>query len=210
MSAILAIVTALVLIIIGTRRETKSARERTPALVNRYLHPAHTWLRVTEDGDVLVGVDGFTQSVIGTVDAVTLPRLLRKVHQGKVVVTLHHGSRSVDLVSPVTGRVIEKNESVVHHPSLVNASPYAEGWLFRVRPGTLQSQLQNLLSGRRMQQWQDLARTQLAQMFSASPALMYQDGGVPVENLAERCSDEEWHAVTQQFFLSDQNVDTHQ
>jgi glycine cleavage system H protein len=204
MSIILAILTAAVLVIFGLLRPRPVKRPVEQVLVRRYVHQGHGWLRMTEDGDVLVGLDDFAQSLIGSIDTVTLPRLLKRVEQGGVAWELTHGTRKVKMVSPVSGRVVEKNEMVLVNPSLINSSPYGDGWLFKVHPSTkLSSQLSNLLTGRSVTEWQDSLRAKLSQVFSATPALMYQDGGVMVDNLADRCSDEEWKRITREFFLTE-------
>jgi hypothetical protein len=107
------------------------------------------------------------------------------------------------MVSPVTGWVVEKNEAVLRDPSLINTSPYGEGWLLKLKAYKLAPQLNNLLSGRAVRQWRDAVRARLSQFFSSgTPALMMQDGGVMVEDLADRCSDEEWETITREFFLA--------
>ncbi len=204
MSVILAIVTATILIVIGLLRSRQSRHHVEQVLVKRYVHQGHTWARMTEDGDVLVGIDDFAQSLIGTIDDVRLPKLLRRVVQGEVGWHLVHGQRVVPLVSPVSGRVIEKNEMVLRNPTLINSSPQGDGWLLRIRPRRLSTQLHNLLSGRQVQQWQDMAKAQLSHIFSGTPALMYQDGGVLMKDLADRCSDAEWQKIMKEFFLVDE------
>ncbi len=210
MSAILALVTVIVLMIVGLiNRSRQHGTVAAPVIVKRYIHPGHTWVRETEDGDVLVGIDDFAQSLIGTVEGVELPRLLKSVAQGKVAWKVRHGSREVPMVCPVSGRVIEKNQMLVANPALVNSSPYGDGWLIRVRPRRLSSQIHNLITGKMAQQWVDGARAQLARFFSGTPALMYQDGGVMLTNLADRCSDEEWARLVSEFFLVDDTTNQH-
>lgn len=201
MSVLLAVATAIVLVIWGIGRKHKPADVVKPVFVRRYIHPGHTWMRMTEDGDVLVGIDDFAQSLIGTVDEVTLPRLLKHLDQGGVAWRVRHRERVVPMVSPVSGRVIDRNEMVLRDPMLINASPYGDGWLLRVRPRKLKVQLNNLFEGKVGQQWTEMARRQLNRLFNGTPALMYQDGGVMVNNLADRCSDEEWRKVAKEFFL---------
>lgn len=203
MSIILAILFAATIILVGLLRPRRARKPATQVLVRRYVHPGHGWLRMTEDGDVLVGMDDFAQSVIGSIDMVTLPRLLRRVTQGGVAWEVTHGGRTLRMVSPVSGRVIEKNEMVLNNPTLVNNSPYGDGWLFKVRPRKLDSQLHNLFTGKTMTEWQETVRAHLTRFFTATPALMYQDGGVMVSNLSERCSDEEWEGLTKEFFLTE-------
>jgi glycine cleavage system H protein len=210
MSAILALATVIVLMVVAMIRRSKD-RVHTPApvMLKRYIHPGHAWVRETEDGDALVGIDDFAQSLIGAVDGLELPRLLRSVKQGNVAWTVRHGSREVPMICPVSGRVMERNEMVMTDPALVNSSPYGDGWLIRVRPRRLQAELHNLLIGKSAHQWIDGARARLARFFAGTPVLMYQDGGVLMRNLAERCSEDEWSRLVHEFFLVDENTNQH-
>ncbi|HXX63536.1 MAG TPA: glycine cleavage system protein H [Bacteroidota bacterium] len=207
MSIILAVTAAIIALLIGRFRYAgHSKKVERPVLVRRYIHPGHAWVRETEDGDVLVGIDEFAQALIGTIDSVELPRLLKKVEQGSVAWRLRHGLRTVPIVAPVSGRVIEKNEMVLNNPSLVNRAPYGDGWLLRIKPRRLPSQLRNLLTGKSAQQWTDAVRSQLIAFFSGTPALMYQDGGVLLTDLSDRCSDEEWERLVREFFLVEKST----
>ena len=100
MSVILGIATACILIIWGLLRTKK--QHTAPVLVRRYIHPGHAWMRETEDGDVLVGIDDFAQAVVGTVREVELPRLLKHVKHGEAAWRVRHHHRLVPFVSPVT------------------------------------------------------------------------------------------------------------
>ena len=201
MSVVLGVMTAIVLIVWGMLHKAKSGRVAAPVFVKRYIHAGHTWMRETEDGDVLVGVDDFAQSIIGTIEEIQLPPLLKRLTQGNPGWSVKHGQRVVPMVSPVTGRVIEKNEMVLRNPLLINSSPYGDGWLLRVRPKHLKMQLNNLFSGRAASQWLEQAREQVIRLFTSTPALMYQDGGLLIKDLADRCSDEEWESLKKEFFL---------
>ena len=203
MSLILGIISAAILIgisMLGLRKPKKVSED---VIVHRYVHPGHTWLRVTPDGDVLVGLDDFAQSLIGTIDGVELPRMLKRLEQGGAAWSVWHGHRRVTLVSPVSGRVVEKNEMVLLNPSLMNTAPYGDGWILRVRPKKLHLQQQNLMTGKAAQRWLESVRVQLAGFFTATPALMYQDGGELVRDLSDRCSDDEWSRITRSFFLTE-------
>lgn len=203
MSAILALLTAIVLVSISLFRSRKPKKVAGPVLVKRYVHPGHGWVRMTDDGYVVVGMDDFSQSLLGKISRVKLPRLLRHLDQGSAAWEVWHGDRLLRMVSPVSGWVVEKNEAVLRDPSLINQAPYGDGWLFKVKPIKLSAQLHNLLSGRAVHQWQDAVTAQFRRFFSATPALMMQDGGVLLGDLADRCSDEEWNAITNEFFLTE-------
>lgn len=200
MSVILALLTISVLLLVGLLRSKRQLPHVEEVLVPRYIHHGHTWARETEDGDVLVGVDDFAQSVMGTVDEVELPKLLRKVRQGREAWKIIHGRRHLTLLSPVTGRIVEKNEMVLRNPSLINTAPYGDGWLIRVKTRSFPTQLNNLMTGKAAHEWIDAARARLNGFFQTTPALMYQDGGVMLRGLADRCSDDEWRRLSTEFF----------
>lgn len=202
MSTILALITAAVLILVGTIRSRKSREPATEVLIRRLVHPGHAWVRTTQEGHAVVGVDDFTQSVVGRIDAVSLPRLLSRVKQGEAAWKLKHGERTLPMISPVSGWVVERNDAVLRDPSLLNTSPFGQGWLFKVKPYKLAAELRNLLAGREARQWQDAVRGHLQGFFSGTPALFMQDGGVLLQGLADRCSDEEWERLSREFFLS--------
>jgi|WetSurMetagenome_2_1015567.scaffolds.fasta_scaffold149783_1 glycine cleavage system H protein len=203
MSLILALVTATIIVLYRMTRKEKPAEIAKPVLVKRYVHPGHSWLKITQDGDVLVGLDDFGQSLIGTIDEVKLPRLLRRIRQGESGWTVRHGNRSIAMRSPVTGWIVERNEMVLNNPSLINSAPYGDGWLFKVRPSKINLQLQNLLTGRDASRWQDTERAELGRFFTGTPALMFQEGGVLLQNLADKCSDTEWKSLAAKFFHVD-------
>ena len=201
MSILLALIAVLVFIGLEFFRQKRKSIMPPPVIVKRYLHPGHSWMRMTDDGDALVGIDEFAQSLIGSIDTVELPRLLHRVEQGTIGWRLTHGKRTVPMLSPVSGRVIEKNKMILHNPQIVNASPYGDGWLLRIRPTKLKSQLNNLLSGKASHQWLEQAKAQLVRFFSTTPALMYQDGGFIVKDLSDHISDEEWSVLAEEIFL---------
>ncbi len=202
MSAILALLTATILIVVGWLRSRQPRKEVAPVIVRRYHHRGHAWARESEDGDVIVGIDDFAQSLIGSVDEIRLPRLLKRVQQGGVAYHIRHGQRVVPIMSPIGGWIVAKNEMLASNPSLVNTSPYGDGWLVRIKPVKLQLQVNNLFSGKATQQWLDAARARLHQVFAGTPALMYQDGGEMIRDLSDKCSDAEWDAIVNEFFLN--------
>ena len=73
MSLILALVVATIIILIRMMYKEKPREEAKPVLVKRYVHPGHTWMKLTQDGDVIVGIDEFGQSVIGSIDEIQMP-----------------------------------------------------------------------------------------------------------------------------------------
>src|SRR5579864_3063468 len=92
----------------------------------------HEWARV--DGDVVtVGITDFAQHQLGDVVYVELPKIGSQVRLMTPFGVVESVKTASDLFSPVNGEVIEVNGALADQPELVNASPYADAWMIRVR-----------------------------------------------------------------------------
>jgi glycine cleavage system H protein len=95
-------------------------------------HPEHDWARFEGDEAVL-GVTWFAQDSLGELVHYEPP------DEGAVVVKdesygeVESVKAVSDLISPLSGEVIEVNRGVVDAPETVNEDPYGEGWLIRIR-----------------------------------------------------------------------------
>ena len=98
----------------------------------RYYTDTDEW--VTVEGDVAtVGITDFAQSQLGDVVFLELPRVGKLLETGDSFGTVESVKAASDLYSPVAGAVLEVNESLNTEPGQVNADPYGQGWLIRVR-----------------------------------------------------------------------------
>jgi len=167
---------------------------------DRYFHPGHTWALVCGSRSVTLGIDDFSARMIGKVASVDLPTVGQVVHQGEPFTCLRHGTRSLVQVAPVSGRVIEINRRLAKNPGLLNDSPMEKGWIARVLPTSLDSDLRNLLKGFAADGWRDVVREKLIQLFSPRPDIVLQDGGQLVPNLGDHFSDDDWNLLVRQFF----------
>lgn len=92
----------------------------------------HQWVRVAADGTATVGITDFAQDQLGDVVFVELPEVGATVTGGEEAGVAESVKSASDVFSPVTGEVIEINESLDEEPEKLNDDPYGEGWLFRV------------------------------------------------------------------------------
>lgn len=103
----------------------------------------HEWVRV--DGDIAtIGITEFAQSELGDIVYVEIETVGESVDQEAVFGTVEAVKTVSDLFMPVTGEVLELNDALEGNPELVNADPYGEGWMVKVKI-TDASQLSDLL-----------------------------------------------------------------
>ena len=106
---------------------------------------SHEWLRVEADGTATVGITFHAQDALGELVYVELPQIGRQLAQGDACVVVESTKAASDVYAPVAGEVVAVNTALAEAPQTVNESPYADGWLFRIRPSD-PAQLDALLS----------------------------------------------------------------
>ncbi|MEU4674121.1 glycine cleavage system protein GcvH [Amycolatopsis sp. NPDC023774] len=92
----------------------------------------HEWLSVV-DGVATVGITAFAAESLGDIVFVQLPAVGGTVTAGEVFGEVESTKSVSELYSPVSGEVVEVNETTSDTPEIVNSDPYTEGWLLKVR-----------------------------------------------------------------------------
>lgn len=91
----------------------------------------HEWIRLEGD-TATVGITDHAQNALGDVVFVDLPEAGRQVTAGEAVAVVESVKAASDVYAPVAGRIVESNAALTENPSLVNSSPTADGWFFRI------------------------------------------------------------------------------
>ena len=92
----------------------------------------HEWVLV--EGDVaLIGITEFAQSELGDVVYVELPEVGEKITKDDPFGSVESVKAVSDLFAPVSGAVIEVNDSLPDNPELVNEDSYGDGWMIKVQ-----------------------------------------------------------------------------
>ena len=94
---------------------------------------SHEWVRLEGDGTAVIGITDPAQAALGDVVYVELPEEGADIDAGAGVAVVESVKAASDIYSPVTGAVIEINPVLEEQPEVINQSPYADGWLFRVK-----------------------------------------------------------------------------
>ena len=91
----------------------------------------HEW--VVLDGDIAtVGITDHAQEQLGDLVHVELPELEREVVENESCAVVESVKAASDVYSPLAGKIVEINETIVEDPSIVNSDAEGEGWFFRI------------------------------------------------------------------------------
>ena len=92
----------------------------------------HEWAR-QEGSRVRVGITDHAQDALGDVVFVELPEIGRDVAADEACAVVESVKAASDVYAPLTGKVVETNQTVIDDPSLVNSDAEGEGWFFKMR-----------------------------------------------------------------------------
>ena len=103
---------------------------------------SHEWVKV--EGDIaVIGISDYAQHSMGELSYVDMPSVDDEIVAGEEFGAVESVKAASDLISPVSGTVIEVNEVLEDEPELLNEDPYAN-WIIKVQM-TDQSEVDNLL-----------------------------------------------------------------
>lgn len=104
----------------------------------------HEWVKI--DGDIAtVGITDFAQGELGDIVYVEIETLDEALEREEVFGTVEAVKTVSDLFLPLSGEIVEFNESLEDEPEKVNTDPYGEGWMVKIRFSDA-SQVDDLLS----------------------------------------------------------------
>jgi glycine cleavage system H protein len=93
----------------------------------------HIWVRYEENHTVTLGITDFAQLQLGKLNYVELPNEGDEIITRECFACVECSRLFNDLYAPVSGQVISVNREVIDDPSLINYSPYNQGWVIRAK-----------------------------------------------------------------------------
>lgn len=166
-----------------------------------YLHQGHAWAVIEKDDLVRVGLDDFSQKILGPAAEIRLPEVGKTYYQDHLCVALFREGRKASFEAPIDGTVEAVNPKLRQNPGLVHDDPYGEGWLFLARPVNLRRNLENLLSGKANAVWIDREAHRLLNLMDTRVGFTLPDGGAIVDDVYGNFRDLGWRPLCQEFFL---------
>ena len=94
---------------------------------------SHEWIRVEDDGTAIVGITDHAQELLGDLVFVELPEVGATLTAGSECAVVESVKAASDVYSPVSGEVLEANETLADAPETINSDPYEAGWIYKVK-----------------------------------------------------------------------------
>ena len=95
-------------------------------------HVEHDWARIEGD-EATLGITWFAQDALGELVHYEAPTMGSEVSKDASYGEVESVKAVSDVISPLSGEVLEVNQKAMAEPEIVNDDPYGEGWLIRIR-----------------------------------------------------------------------------
>lgn len=89
-----------------------------------------------KNGTYTIGLTDYAVEQLGDIVFLELPDVGAEFVKGEVFATIESVKAASEIYMPISGKIIEVNESVVDNPELLNESPFEKGWLVKVESET--------------------------------------------------------------------------
>ena len=93
----------------------------------------HEWIQMEDDGTATVGITDYAQDQLGELVYVELPEVDQEFGAGSDAVVIESVKAAGEVKAPVSGTIVEVNESLVDEPEKVNSDPMGEGWFIKMK-----------------------------------------------------------------------------
>lgn len=120
---------------------------------DRSYNSNHLWVKETESGELIVGMDELGLDSMGELAYLTLPQLGSELQKATAMGSIEAAKMTGELIAPASGVVSEINTEILKNPLMVNEDPYVKGWLLKIQPTNWNSESKSLFSGDNLQAW---------------------------------------------------------
>ena len=165
-----------------------------------YFDKTHTWAFMDQEGIVTTGVDDFLQHVTGKITRLKLKAAGKKIKKGEQFLSIVQNGKQLDLYSPVSGTIVETNGLLENDASVINSSPYRDGWIYKIEPTNWTRENPLLFMADRQKQFikkeftrlRDFLATSLKSDMESYSQVVLQDGGEIRDGVLSSLGPEVW------------------
>lgn len=93
----------------------------------------HDWVLIADDNTATVGITDYAQEQLGDLVYVELPDVHQEFSRGEETAVIESVKAASEVKTPLSGTVLDINESLKDEPRAVNEDPMGEGWFFKLK-----------------------------------------------------------------------------
>lgn len=165
-----------------------------------YFDKTHTWAFMEKDGVVKIGIDDFLQHITGPVTRIDMKNPGEKIKKGDMVLSIIQKGKQLNIYAPISGTIKEQNKVLISNSSIINSSPYSDGWVYMIEPANWLKEIQFLDMAEKYKKWlfnefsrvKDFLAVSLKVNRVEYENVVLQDGGVLKDSILADLGPEVW------------------
>jgi glycine cleavage system H protein len=167
----------------------------------------HTWAHLEKNGLAKVGLDDLLVYITGDVELTQFKKPGEKIEKGELLARIKYNGNSLEILSPVSGKVEQTNSVLEKSPELIKEDPYQLGWIYSIGPTNWKDDTNSYYLAEDATSWavQELERFKDFLAVSSSRVnpqpvgLVLQDGGEIMEKPLSKFPQEVWDEFQKNF-----------
>jgi glycine cleavage system H protein len=100
---------------------------------NLHYAPNHTWIKILDTRILLIGITYYAQDCMRGILSIELPKVGKYIKLNETIATIETVKATIDIFSPLTGKVLEVNQKMKDEPILLGIDPYNSGWIAKMK-----------------------------------------------------------------------------
>ena len=92
----------------------------------------HEWVKIEKEV-ATIGITEFAQNNLGDIVYVDVQTIEQTIAEGNVFGTIEAVKTVADLFMPLSGKILEFNETLENQPEWINKDPYGKGWIIKIK-----------------------------------------------------------------------------
>jgi len=170
----------------------------------------HAWTFLEKDGKVRVGIDDFLLHITGSITRIRMRSNGEKIRKGEFVMSVVQNGKQLDIMSPLSGIIIARNERLMNDTAIVHSSPYETGWVYLVAPDNWEKESRMMSAASKYAEFLKDEFTRIKDFLAGTPGInevslaqvILQDGGELRDGFLEEFGPEIWEEFQSRFLHS--------
>jgi glycine cleavage system H lipoate-binding protein/ABC-type phosphate transport system substrate-binding protein len=167
----------------------------------------HTWAFMERDGQVRIGLDDFLPHITGGITSLKMKSPGEIIKKGEAILTIMRSGKQLTIKSPVSGTITTQNKALLNNASLLNTSPYSDGWIYMIEPSNWLREIQFMFMSDNFKVWLKSEFNRLKDFLAFLQKMhqpqyahvVLQDGGEIQEGILQDLDPEAWEDFQSRF-----------
>ena len=167
--------------------------------ISNFLHRGHTWVALENAGRVRLGLDDFSQKVLGPATFINLPKIGQRLKANEPFLALGRQRKKAEVLAPLEGFIAAVNPKIQEKPEVAHDDPYGKGWLAIVSPSNLKADLEMMLFGHCNIAWIKSEIHRLLGMLETEVGATLPSGGTLIDDVFGNYPELGWNRLVHEF-----------